>query len=393
LATQREYRRYKMAVTAAQVKKVVKVASSIIYAQEGNYDSVNKNDNKHGMSIGKCQWNAYWGRALPLLQTIVNKDNEQAKEILGETLYNEIAGSSAGAWNKQERAATEEEAKAISELLSTPQGKEAQDDLADNDITAYVKNGVKTGIVSLKALAYYADLENQGGSGASKRIATTAGNDLGGVEKVGLEEIHAYALKDSVMGQYERRRDKVYKAVKASNLTDVSAEKQDTPKKDKSTTQNTPTTAQNSGDSLKKGDIVTFIGGGVYKSSTSKAVATQKGEVSRCRVTVINTKGTHPYHLISQDGKGVYGWVNGESVKEVSTTTQNAPKIISKGDTVTFTGGPVYKSSMAAQAAKRKDVTSTCKVTAINIKGTHPYHLISQDGKGVYGWVDKEDVK
>ena len=382
-----------MAVTAAQIKKVVKVASNIIYSQEGNYGSVNKNDNKHGMSIGKCQWNAYWGRALPLLQTIVNKDHEQAKEILGETLYNEIAGSSAGAWNKQERAATEEEAKAISKLLSTPQGKETQDDLADNDITAYVKNGVKTGVVSLKALAYYADLENQGGSGASKRIATTAGNDLGGVEKVGLEEMHAYALKDSVMGQYESRRGKVYEAIKASNLTDVSAGKQDTPKKDKPTTQNTPTTAQNGSNLLKKGDIVTFIGGGVYKSSTAKTVATQKGEVSRCRVTAINTKGTHPYHLISQDGKGVYGWVNEESVKEVSTTAQNAPKTVSKGDTVTFTGGPVYKSSTAAQAAKRKDVTSTCKVTAINTKGTHPYHCISQDGKGVYGWVDKEDVK
>ena len=304
-----------MAVTAAQIKKIVKVASGIIYAQEGNYGSVNKNDNKHGMSIGKCQWNAYWGRALPLLQTIVNKDHEQAKEILGETLYNEIAGSSAGAWNKQERAATEEEAKAISKLLSTPQGKEAQDDLADNDITVYVKNGVKTGVVSLKALAYYADLENQGGSGASKRIVTTAGNDFGGVQKVGLEEIHAYALKDSVMGQYESRRDKVYEAVKASNLTDISAGKQDTPKKDKPTTQNTPTTAQNGGDLLKKGDIVTFIGGGVYKSSVAAQEAKRKDVISTCKVTAINTKGKHPYHLISQDGKGVYGWVDKEDVK------------------------------------------------------------------------------
>ncbi len=382
-----------MAVTAAQIKKVVKVASGIIYSQEGNYGSVNKNDNKHGMSIGKCQWNAYWGRALPLLQTIVNKDNEQAKKILGETLYNEIAGSSAGAWNKQERAATEEEAKAISKLLNTPQGKEAQDDLADTDITAYVKNGVKTGVVSLKALAYYADLENQGGSSTSKKIATTAGNDLGGVEKVGLEEIHAYALKDSVMGKYASRRGKVYEAVKASNLTDVSAGKQDTPEKAKPTTQNTPTTTQNDPKSVSKGDIVTFTGGGVYKSSTAESAARQKDEVSRCRVTAINTKGTHPYHCISEDGKGVYGWVNAESVKEVSTTAQNDPKSVSKGDIVTFTGGPVYKSSTAAQAAVHKDVTSRCKVTAINEKDTHPYHCISEDGKGVYGWVDKKDVK
>ena len=99
-----------MAVTTAQIKKVVSVASGIIYSQEGNYGSVNRNDNSHGMSVGKCQWNAYWGRALPLLQSIVKKDTEQAKKILGESLYNEIAGSSTDAWNKQERAATEEEA-------------------------------------------------------------------------------------------------------------------------------------------------------------------------------------------------------------------------------------------------------------------------------------------
>lgn len=33
------------------------------------------------------------------------------------------------------------------------------------------------------------------------------------------------------------------------------------------------------------------------------------------------------------------------------------------------------------------------KVTAVNTKGTHPYHCISQDGKGVYGWVNAADVK
>ena len=92
-----------MAVTTAQVKKVVKVASGIIYSQEGNYGSVNRNDNNHGMSIGKCQWNAYWGRALPLLKSIVEKDQEQAKEILGDALYTEIAGSSVDAWNRQPR--------------------------------------------------------------------------------------------------------------------------------------------------------------------------------------------------------------------------------------------------------------------------------------------------
>ena len=255
-----------MAVTAAQVKKVVKVASGIIYSQEGNYGSVNRNDNNHGMSIGKCQWNAYWGRALPLLKSIVEKDQEQAKEILGEALYTEIAGSSVDAWNRQEREATEEEAKAISKLLTTKDGKEIQDDLADTDITGYVKNGVKIGLVSLKALAYFADLENQGGSGASSRIAKTAAEATGGAEKVGLEEIHAYALKDATMGQYESRRSKVYEAVKESNLADVSNAKTEEE-------QNTPQKPQETPTGLSKGDIVTFTGGGVYISSTAEYAA------------------------------------------------------------------------------------------------------------------------
>ena len=338
------------------------------------------------MSIGKCQWNAYWGRALPLLKSIVEKDQERAKEILGDALYTEIAGSSVDAWNRQEREATEEEAKAISKLLTTKDGKEVQDDLADADITGYVKNGVKIGLVSLKALAYFADLENQGGSGASSRIAKTAAEATGGAEKVGLEEIHAYALKDATMGQYESRRSKVYETVKESNLADVSNAK--TEEK-----QNTPQKPQETHTGVSKGDIVTFTGGGVYISSTAEYAAKEKDVVSTCKVTGVNTEGTHPYHCISQDGKGVYGWVNAESIKELSSKAHSDPTSVSKGDIVTFTGGGVYISSTAEYAAKEKDVVSTCKVTGVNTEGTHPYHCVSQDGKGVYGWVNAADVK
>ena len=68
-------------------------------------------------------------------------------------------------------------------------------------------------------------------------------------------------------------------------------------------------------------------------------------------------------------------------------------KTVKKGSTVTFTGGAVYKSSTAAQAAVTRNVTSTCEVTAVNEKGAHPYHCISKDRKGVYGWVDREAVR
>lgn len=65
---------------------------------------------------------------------------------------------------------------------------------------------------------------------------------------------------------------------------------------------------------------------------------------------------------------------------------------ISKNSIVQFTGGGVYVSSTAASASRNIKGKSTCRVTNINEKGAHPYHCISQDGKGVYGWVDSASV-
>lgn len=176
--------------------------------------------------------------------------------------------------------------------------------------------------------------------------------------------------------------DKTTKAVRTDVSHTKTEEKQNTPQKP----QETPT-------GVSKGDIVTFTGGGVYISSTAEYAAKEKDVVSTCKVTAVNEKGTHKYHCISQDGKGVYGWVNAESIKELSSKAHSDPASVSKGDIVTFTGGGVYKSSTAEYASVQKNVTSTCKVTAVNTKGTHPYHCISQDGKGVYGWVNAADVK
>lgn len=65
---------------------------------------------------------------------------------------------------------------------------------------------------------------------------------------------------------------------------------------------------------------------------------------------------------------------------------------ISRNSIVQFTGGGVYVSSTAAGAGRNIKGKSTCRVTNINEKGAHPYHCISQDGKGVYGWVNSASV-
>lgn len=79
---------------------------------------------------------------------------------------------------------------------------------------------------------------------------------------------------------------------------------------------------------------------------------------------------------------------NGKNDKTATTPKKTTIKV---GDTVVFTGGNVYVSSTASQAAANRG-KSTCKVTIINTN-KHPYHLISNDGGKVYGWVDKANVQ
>lgn len=64
------------------------------------------------------------------------------------------------------------------------------------------------------------------------------------------------------------------------------------------------------------------------------------------------------------------------------------------GDKVIFKGGPVYVSSDAQKKAATRG-RSTCKVTKISTKSwsIHQYHLISEDGGKVYGWVDKGNIE
>lgn len=81
------------------------------------------------------------------------------------------------------------------------------------------------------------------------------------------------------------------------------------------------------------------------------------------------------------------------STKTTTAEKKNNPDL-SVGAIVVFTGGSVYVSSDAATAASTRG-RSTCKITIINTRSwaKHPYHLISTDGKMVYGWVDKANIE
>lgn len=191
-----------MALTLQQKQQIAERACAIIFANEGNYNSVNKNDNG-AVSIGKVQWHG--NRALSLLKTIVKANKNQANQILGSTLFNEISSSS----NWGTRIMTQDEANKLSALLNTTESKKAQDDLARSDVLTYVNKGISYGLENAEALIYFADGVNQYGTASSlwKKIAMTALQKGGTLDAM-------YEATKSMTSNYMSRRTKVYNTLK-----------------------------------------------------------------------------------------------------------------------------------------------------------------------------------
>lgn len=188
---------------AVTFEEIISAAATIVRQNEGSYASVNRDDNG-ALSIGWIQWHA--NRALNLLKTIVSANDQNAQTILGEALYNEI--KTATSWTT--RILTEDEGKKVSRLISTDEGKKAQDDLAAKDLSSYINRAVGYGITDPASLVYYADIENQCGSGGAKRVAVAAKELAGSYSAITLDIIHEAALADSIAGKYASRRQKTY---------------------------------------------------------------------------------------------------------------------------------------------------------------------------------------
>ncbi len=204
----------------AGLEAVVTAAAQILYHNEGSYNSVNPNDNG-AVSVGKLQWHGW--RALALLQTITAANEQQAQEMLGDTLYQEIvATTDTTKWST--RKFTTKESTAVKNLLATEESKAAQDVLAVKDITDYIQQGQRLGMINEPALVYFADLANQGGSGAAGRVAASASRFTGSYEMVTLNELHEAAICDSVMGAYQSRRFETYQYAAGLGWTYCSAD-------------------------------------------------------------------------------------------------------------------------------------------------------------------------
>lgn len=179
---------------------------NIICSNEGHYGSVNKDDrlllNTRALSIGTLQWHG--SRAKKLLNLIVRKNEDQAKEILSATAIFGDLNRDDDFWDQ--RTANSLEAEKLSRLLITPEGIEAQDESLEEDLSKYIAHGIDLGITNMQVLAYFADLENQGGPYIAERIIQSAG--IAG--KLTLTEIHEAALSDQLLGPKEPRRNRTY---------------------------------------------------------------------------------------------------------------------------------------------------------------------------------------
>ena len=73
-------------------------------------------------------------------------------------------------------------------------------------------------------------------------------------------------------------------------------------------------------------------------------------------------------------------------------SSESGLTVIGVDSRVTFTGGAVYASSRSTEPARQFEGTSTCRVTFYAEGAAHPFHLVSEDGSGIYGWVDENAV-
>lgn len=189
-------------MTQKQINDIAVKASTIIFSNEGNYGSVNLNDNG-AVSVGKVQWHG--NRALSLLKSVIGSlGSAQSINIVGSALYNEITSSN----NWSSRIVTADESKLLSAILTTETGKAIQDSLAISDIETYVKKGISYGLTDTGALIYFADGVNQYGTNSSKWKTIAVKSLANGGDVTAM-----YNATKEVLTQYLTRREKVYKAV------------------------------------------------------------------------------------------------------------------------------------------------------------------------------------
>lgn len=172
------------------------------------------NDGK-SVSIGLIQWNAYAGRALPVLKKIVAKNPEDAHAILGEALYQEIANNPDNYWTGASRTLNSDERDRVSKLLKTSYGIEVQDAQIEYDLTNKNLARVRrAGVTDPWAIVYFADIINVGD--LLNGLLNAAVAEVGSVDKITLDVAHKVTQAHATYGQdlYATRLKYTYEYLK-----------------------------------------------------------------------------------------------------------------------------------------------------------------------------------
>ena len=156
-------------------------------------------------------------------------------------------------------------------------------------------------------------------------------------------------------------------------------------------------TKPSTGGKIEKGDIVHFAGGKVYASSTATAAASTRG-ASKCKVTATAPNAKHPFHCISEDGKGVYGWVDAAAVGAASSGNPAPADPYAAGRKIALKEAPLYASATTGQVSSRisgsyylydgKSFSGRYRITPrADMVGKTPV------GSNVTGYVNKSDIR
>lgn len=88
----------------------------------------------------------------------------------------------------------------------------------------------------------------------------------------------------------------------------------------------------------------------------------------------------------------VYPAPKAPPVSPPAPSSQPAPNY-KVGDVVKFKGGLHYPSSTSSVSVGGNRRPGSAKITHLNLKGRHPYHVVGIGNCNVYGWVDKSQIQ
>lgn len=179
-----------------------------------NYNGLT-NDDVGASSFGILQWRA--DRAQNLMQMIRDANptefNKTINQYGASTLANMVNSAKGSQWGSYKIPKNSGDDKAARELLGSGTGRQMQEQKANTDVTGYLNLGKSMGLSDSKALAFFADMVNQTGSGSPKMKATTnTAVSQGG----SLDAIYKAALNN--LSSTKTRRTGVYNDLKGMTL-------------------------------------------------------------------------------------------------------------------------------------------------------------------------------